>query len=83
MKDKVMVMEDVTYLLLGPRQLAFELSLLVKKYLVLPAESSKALRELLRKLNHRGGSGVHFGEGTLVSENHKAVTPSSWKSRWL
>jgi len=41
----------VAYLLLSPRQLALELSLLVKQDLVFPAQSCEAVTELLRELD--------------------------------
>lgn len=43
------LLADVTYLLLGPRELAFHLFLLIKKSLVFSTQSRKAFDQLLGK----------------------------------
>lgn len=64
----------MTYLLLGPRQLALQLLLLVEQCLILPTQRRKALSKLVRQPDHTLLCLIrHAG----VSEKIKMAMPKS------
>lgn len=61
-----------TYLLLGPRQLAFELLLVLEQGLILPAQSCKAFGKLLSELDHVALR--HLGHVDVTRETQRQFT---------
>lgn len=65
----------ITYLLLGPRELAFQLPMLIEQSLVLPTQSSKAfnkppskLCDVARSLFSHGVVSTRTGKGMVKSK---------------